>query len=164
MGVAGESVPPAATVSPDWSRIATALPGAMIALWTSRAAVASTEIFGQFFLHQVGERCGRSRELTIDACEADASLLPQNHCAAERQHDQQCHRVPRRSGVPAARAALMRCRSAPRADSLRRGGSGSATRSRSIELAAQPLHIDVDDVRKRIVVFVPDVLGDLARG
>ena len=34
----------------------------------------------------------------------------------------------------------------------------------SIELAPQPLHVDVDDVRQRIVVLVPDVLGDVARG
>ena len=31
-----------------------------------------------------------------------------------------------------------------------------------IELPAQPLHVDIDHVRDRVVVLVPDVLGDVA--
>ena len=34
-------------------------------------------------------------------------------------------------------------------------------RVRIVELAAQPLHVDVHDVGKRVVVLVPDVLGDV---
>ena len=32
------------------------------------------------------------------------------------------------------------------------------------ELASQPLHVDVDDVRQRVVGLVPDMLGDLGSG
>src|SRR6185436_20507200 len=32
----------------------------------------------------------------------------------------------------------------------------------AVELSPQPLHINVDDVRERIVLIVPDMLGDIA--
>ena len=45
--------------------------------------------------------------------------------------------------------------------SLAAAGADDRGRFRIVELAAEPLHVDVDDVGKRVVVLVPDVLGDV---
>src|SRR6186997_2403634 len=31
----------------------------------------------------------------------------------------------------------------------------------AVELSPQPLHVDIDDIRERIVLIVPDMLGDI---
>src|SRR6185369_8718002 len=63
------------------------------------------------------------------------------------------------SAAPAATAASYAANhqliplAAPRPD--------QRVRARAIELAAQPLDVDIDDVGDRIVVLVPHVLGDV---
>ena len=111
--------------------------------------------------HDVRERRRERLELAVDAADADPPLLPQHVGAEQAQHDEQRERVPQRQaraqrqhrhGAAAPDHELIAL-AAPRAD--QRLGSGA------IELAPQPLHVDVDDVRQRIVVLVPDVLGDV---
>src|SRR5215471_2711577 len=59
-------------------------------------------------------------------------------------------RVRRESGTASEKLIAL---AAARPDDGRRVGI--------VELPAQPLHVDVHDVRERVVVLVPDVLGDV---
>ena len=45
--------------------------------------------------------------------------------------------------------------------SLAASGTNQRLLSWHIDLAAKALDVDVDDVRQRVVMFVPDVLGDI---
>src|SRR4029079_2238563 len=41
-------------------------------------------------------------------------------------------------------------------------GLDEAFTAAQCELASQPLHVDVDDIRQRVIRLVPDMLGDVA--
>ena len=129
----------------------------------SSAACAGARLLGQLVLEEVRERC-RSACRARDRRGADRCVpAPRTLGAEQRQHDEQrarvYHRVSRAEATALSSAAVhheLVAFAAARAD--QRLGA------RPIELAPQPLDVDVDDVRQRIVVFVPDVLGDVARG
>ena len=116
----------------------------------------------QLFAEHVGQLDVGGIELAIDPADPDPLFDDQQVHGKECQDGDEHHDVHQR--VRRARSDRVRLRFRGCSKLVPRAAPGPNDRlaSRTIELPAEPLDMHVDHIRQRIVVVVPDVLGDVA--